>query len=72
VVARAGVALVLVVCAGALALLGAWGRARTGDLVPRHLTGEDRERRSATVRRGGTACYAGAAVMAVVAVLAVV
>jgi len=70
--ARAATAIVLVLCAAGLAALGRWGRTGGSSLAPSYLTSEDRERREAVVRRGGLACYIGAAAMAVVAVLAIV
>lgn len=63
---------VLLVCAAALATLGYWGRRNGESLAPTYLGVEDRARRAAVVRRGGAACYLGAAAMAVVAFLAVV
>jgi hypothetical protein len=62
----------LALCAATLAALGQWGRTSAEVLAPAYLEEEDRERRAAVVRRGGTACYAGALAMAVAAVLAVV
>lgn len=70
--ARAATAIVLLLCAAALAALGYWGRTSGGSLAPTYLSEEDRERRAAVVRRGGLACYLGAGAMTAVAVLAVV
>ncbi len=71
-VARIATFVVLGAAAAGLALLGHWGRANGGAAAPSYLDPEHRARREAVVRRGGLACYAGAAAMAVVAVLAVV
>lgn len=69
---RAATMAALLLCAAALAALGHWGRAHGESLAPAYLEEDDRARRAAVVRRGGLACYLGAAAMAAVAVLAVV
>ena len=69
--ARLATVAALLLCAAVLAVLGHWGRAHGASLAPAYLAEDDRERRAAVVRRGGLACYLGAAAMAAVAVLAV-
>lgn len=70
--ARAATVVLLVMCATGLAAIGRWGRTNSASLAPTYLPEEDRERREAVVRRGGAACYLGAAAMALVAVLAMI
>ncbi|PXY20629.1 hypothetical protein BA062_32475 [Prauserella flavalba] len=54
----------LLTMAGALVLLGRWGR-RNANRVPPWLSSRERERRSRTMRRGARACYVVAAVLTV-------
>lgn len=60
----------VVVMAGALVLIGRWGRSHASDLVLTAIPEPVRSRKLAAVRRGGFACYVAAAALLSVGLIA--
>jgi hypothetical protein len=62
-------AVLLIVLAGALALIGRWGRRNAHSLVLASLPGAEREHRIRVLRRGGLSCHVAAAALILIVVV---
>ncbi len=62
----------LLAMAVALAALGLWARGHAPDLVPAHMSEEQRDKRIRALNRGGVTCLAVAVVFVAVAIAIIV
>lgn len=59
----------LLLLAATLALIGQWGRRNAGTLAPRGMPEQERQHRTAVIRRGGLACQIASFLLAAAGLL---